>query len=102
MTIGKCRKLPIEHPFIQFRGYLNLDEVLAFLGNAGSIERFLHDGVPTVELRIHTLEDGVRKDVRHVASEDDGDFILKGVVDEFWAVKPYVFNKSYVILSDGD
>lgn len=98
MAIGKCRKLPVVHDFIQFRGYSNLDEVLAFLGSAGSVERFLHDGIPTVELRIHTLEDGVRKDVRHVASEDD--YILKGVSGEFWPIKDEIFRSTYEIISD--
>jgi len=93
--INKYRKKPVVVEVIQFKGY-----------NDSEIERWSEGKVITspifeptennpkgVYLQIHTLE-GVM-----VASI--GDFIVKDVEGEFWAIKPSIFAKTYELVSDG-
>ena len=45
-------------------------------------------------LRVKTLEDGQDEyKVAYIATE--GDYILKGIQGEFWAVKPHIFESTY-------
>lgn len=45
-------------------------------------------------LRILTLEDGTGEyKVQHIATE--GDYIVKGSFEEFWAIKPNIFEETY-------
>jgi len=44
-------------------------------------------------LDVPTLEDGVDRRAKHVASI--GDYIIKGVSGEFYPCKPDIFNKTY-------
>ncbi len=44
-------------------------------------------------VHIGTLEDGLKGEAKHVASE--GDWIIKGVEGEFYPCKPAIFNKTY-------
>lgn len=45
------------------------------------------------EAELGTLEDGVNLTVKHIATE--GDYIVRGVDGEFWAVKPDIFEQTY-------
>jgi hypothetical protein len=50
----------------------------------------------TLELDILTLEDGHDRRVKHVASV--GDWIVRGVQGEFYAVKPDIFEATYEVV----
>ena len=90
----KFRKKPVIIEAIEFtyteKGIADLKE---FCGNTiGNISKARH---PTAkaEAEIGTLEDGVHLTVKHIATE--GDWIIKGVQDEFYACKPDIFWKTY-------
>jgi hypothetical protein len=61
-----------------------------WLGYEGIVKR---DG-----LEIPTLEDGADGRAKHVASI--GDWIIKGIKDEFYACKPDIFEMTYEPIED--
>lgn len=83
--IMKYRSKPVEIEAIQWDGK-NLDEIINFVGNnLGPIERR-----PDYKLKIKTLESG------HGYHEvDKFDYIIKGLIGEFYPCKPEVFYKKY-------
>ena len=87
----KYRKNPVIIEAIQWNG-TNLEEIKQFVGN--SLEYDIHDaawqvgkGVPIVNMRIKTLEG--------VVEVSKGDFVIKGVNEEFYPCKPDIFEKTY-------
>lgn len=85
------RKKPVEVYAVQWLGY-NEDEIKAFCGNE------VYFGLLTLAeckpcLIINTLE-GV-----HYANI--GDYIIRGVANEFYPCKPDIFEKTYEEVVDG-
>lgn len=90
--MAKYKTKPCEIEAIQWNG-TNLEEIKAFVG-----ESLIYDiidtawqvgkGRPHVYMKIRTLEGDME------ASE--GDYIIKGLVGEFYPCKPDVFEKKYV------
>lgn len=88
----KYTRVPVELEALRFvytdEGLGDLEE---FCGQAlGAVAKY-SDAPAEAELR--TLEDGHTFTVKHIATE--GDYIIKGVNGEFWAVKPDIFQKTY-------
>lgn len=77
-SVKKYKKIPTEHDVILFNGKNNAD-----------IEEWSKGKVKTVKgkLTIETLEGDM--------TASNGDWIIKGVNGEFWAIKPDIFEKSY-------
>lgn len=87
----KYRKKPVVIEAIQWNG-LNLSEIKSFVGD--NLEYDIHDaawecgvGAPMVNMRIKTLEGD------HLCAK--GDYIIKGVLGEFYPCKPDIFAKTY-------
>ncbi len=89
--MGFYKSKPVIREAVEHRSD-NLHEVVKFCPSAYLNTTHI-DGVPGLELIIPTLEDGTRGQAKHVA--DMGDFIVKGVNGEFWAVKPDIFHLTY-------
>lgn len=87
-------KRPVVINAIQWTGN-NLEAVMQFCSGDSSYELMARGGC---ELVIHTLEDGIDKVAKHVASR--GDFIIQGVQGEFYACKPDIFELTYMV-ADG-
>lgn len=92
----KYRKKPIVIEAVQWNG-LNLEEIKEFVGE--DLEYNILDtawevgrGAPHVLMKIHTLEGDMEV--------NKGDFIIKGVNDEFYPCKPYIFEKTYEAVVD--
>lgn len=87
----KYRKKPVVINAIQLTEN-NIEEVYKIVHKTN--EMLLH---PSYIIRngmdIPTLEDGNDGRAKHVASI--GDWIIKGVEDEFYACKPNIFEKTY-------
>jgi hypothetical protein len=82
MTVKRYRTKPCEIEAIQWTGK-NLEEIAKFVGDAlEPIERR-----PDYDLKIRTPE-GVMKADRY-------DHIVKGLIGEFYPVKPEAFEKKY-------
>lgn len=93
--VKKYTKTPVTVEALEFvytqEGIQNLK---AFCGDAiGEISKARHPDAKA-EAQIRTLEDGVFHTVKHIATE--GDFIVKGIQGEFWAVKPDIFKLTYM------
>jgi hypothetical protein len=89
----RFRKKPVEVEAVRFlatpEGISDLKE---FCGTA--LGRVLRESPSSpAEAEICTLEDGSRLTVRHVATE--GDWVIRGVVGEFYPIKPDIFEASY-------
>ena len=78
------RKKPVRTPSLKWTGK-NREEVEEFCGSDAKFDAGGRD------LKLKTLEDN--KDTWHHVSV--GDWICKGVANEFWAVKPDVFRETY-------
>jgi hypothetical protein len=88
----KFRKKPVVIDAVQWTGD-NWDELCRFARD-GSGASVLDGPYPNQDVRVRTLEDGEGKSqVAHVASR--GDWIVKGVHGEFYAVKPDIFEATY-------
>ena len=88
----KFRKKPVVIDAIKFvysqEGIAQLREFCGpALGNVNKV-RSPH---ALAEAEIGTLEDGVNLTVKHIATE--GDWIIRGVHGEFYAIKPAIFPK---------
>ena len=84
----KYRKKPVVIDAVQWTGD-NLDVILTFCAGDATYELMARGNS---ELVIATLEDG-NGTARHVASR--GDWIIKGVKDEFYPCKPEIFDATY-------
>ena len=82
--VQKYKKKPVTIEAIKWTGD-NFDDVKKFAGKNVKM-----DGD---ELIITTLEDG--KDGKAVHAATIGDFVIKGVEDEFYFCKPDIFKKTY-------
>lgn len=94
MTPKLYTKIPVQVEAIEFvyneEGFRALKE---FCGaSLGDVRKARHPGAKG-EAEIKTLEDGKELKVKHIATE--GDFIVKGIAGEFWAVKPEIFKQTY-------
>lgn len=90
----KYRKIPVEIEAVKF-DYTSdcLAELKCWMGDSmGNYRKYRHLG-SLAELEVKTLEDGITLRVVHIATE--GDYIVKGVAGEFYAVKPNIFMKTY-------
>ncbi len=83
--IARFRKLPIEVDALCWTGD-NASELVAFL--VGCSWQFTHDGI-----HIDTLEGTMLVSV--------GDWIIKGILGEFYPCKPDVFKLTYERIDNG-
>lgn len=88
----KYRNTPVEIEAMVFT-YPPSEKLEEWMGNGMGF--FYKAGHPEAkgELEVCTLEDGEHLGVRHIAVE--GDYIVKGVQGEFYAVKPDIFHATY-------
>lgn len=91
----KYKTKPVEIEAIQWTG-LNLEEIKAFVG--GSLIYDILDtawevgkGRPHVFIKIKTLEGDM--------NVSKGDYIIKGLLGEFYPCKPDVFEKKYYLIN---
>jgi hypothetical protein len=85
------RKKPVEIEACQFT-YPPKKELLDWCPVLTNIHKARRPDAKA-EADIVTLEDGVDKRAKHVATE--GDWIIKGVQGEFYACKPGIFEATY-------
>jgi len=83
--IARFRKLPIEVDALQWQGD-NAIELALFL--RGVAWQFTHDGI-----HIDTLEGTMLANV--------GDWIIKGLMGEFYPCKPDIFQLTYEEIDNG-
>lgn len=90
----KFRKKPVVVDAIKFEySREGIEKLREFCGDAlGNTNKNRHIEAKG-EAEIKTLEDGNTLKVTHIATE--GDWIIKGVAGEFYAVKPDIFEKTY-------
>ncbi|EII2744833.1 hypothetical protein KQR00_001888 [Staphylococcus pseudintermedius] len=86
--VKKARKKPIKVEFIQFTGVESAEEIEEWTFNNAVYIVTRH--IP--KMKVRTLEG--------IMTADLGDYIVKGIKDEFYPVKPDIFNKIYEILED--
>lgn len=79
--MARCRKLPIVIEAVQWTGE-NYEEIKQFAGESFICWHYNHDSIS-----IQTLEG--------VMSASKGDWIIKGIKNEFYPCKPDVFEKTY-------
>ena len=95
LIMAKYRKKPVVVDAIIWKGD-NLREIIAFTGRHPSAEKWTwHEYkkvVDTEGLKIFTIEGS------HMATI--GDYIIKGVVGEFYPCKPDIFPLTYERCSD--
>lgn len=90
----KYRKKPVVIEAVQFT-YTDagIRAVKEFCGSCiGVISKARHPDA-RAEAEIGTLEDGTHLTVKHIATE--GDYIIRGVQGEYYAVKPDIFAATY-------
>lgn len=97
--INRYVKKPVEIEAIKFEYTTEcLHELSQFCGESfGNYGKSRHpDALGWLEIK--TLEDGFEDSphVKHLATE--GDYIIKGVANEFYACKPDIFHKTYEIV----
>ena len=92
----KYKTKPVEIEAIQWTGS-NLEEIKAFVGG-GSLSDDILDtawevgkGRPHVFMKIKTLEGDM--------NVSEGDYIIKGLLGEFYPCKPDVFEKKYYLIN---
>lgn len=84
----KFRKKPVIIEAIQFTGE-NFDEIKSFCPEA---EQFYSPNFCPVTIGIKTLEGEMKA--------GEGDYIIKGVHNEFYPCKPDIFEKTYEPVND--
>lgn len=84
--MAKYRKKPIVIDAIQWNGG-NIEEVVGFLQDAHYEMRFEWDYI-----LIKTLEGDMKA--------EEGDWIIKGIKNEFYPCKNDIFEKSYELVND--
>ena len=87
----RYRKKPVEIEAVQWTGE-NLEEIKVFVGKSLTYDIIdtaweVGKGKPYVLMKIKTLEGDM------IASE--GDYIIKGISDEFYPCKPDIFKATY-------
>lgn len=86
----KYRKKPVVIEAVQFNGEMT-PELKSFLGNAQYTVNFLSAGLTSSAvvhvLEINTLEGTMRA--------NSGDYIIRGVNDEYYPCRPDIFEKTY-------
>lgn len=92
----KYRKKPVEIEAIVWDGTEESFNGIAQLG----CTVYQDDSCEMYELIIPTLEDGSKNQVKHIASK--GDYIIKGLLGEFYPCKPDIFQLSYEPVVDID
>lgn len=87
----KYRKKPVVIEAVQWTGF-NLEDIKSFVGESLLYE--IYDaawragaGVPIVNMKIKTLEGEMQV--------NRGDYIIKGVREEFYPCKPDIFEETY-------
>ena len=95
-AIQRYRRRPLECEAIRFSLPLS-EEVVCFCGDFLGAVTHPKLGTPA-ELEILTLEDGLDRRAKHVATE--GDYLIKGVEGELYACKPDIFHKTYEIVEN--
>lgn len=95
----KFTKKPVVIEAIKFEYSRDgIENLKAFCGDAlGNTNKDRHINAKG-EAEIKTLEDGNTLKVTHIATE--GDWIVKGVHGEFYAVKPDIFDETFEIFID--
>ena len=84
------RKLPIEVTAMLFDGN-NKDDVITFIDAAGQqCQSHLLDEIDDDDLYIETLEG-----IMHVSP---GDYVIRGVANEFYPCKPDIFKDTYELV----
>ena len=86
---------------MKFRKKPVVINAILYIGAPNLIERWMleFDGKPSCyldkdkNLCITTLEDGDKKQAKHIA--DVGDYIIKGVQGEYYPCKPDIFEQTY-------
>ena len=93
----KYRKKPVVIEAVRFEYTLSgLKDLRLFVGDSlGIITKARRIGA-RAEAEIITLEDGIKSQVAHVATE--GDWIIKGIQGEFYPVKPDIFEETYELV----
>lgn len=84
----KYKRKPVEIEAIIWTGS-NYNEVKEFAGDAAVLEHTSEGDV----LVMQTLESNVEARTRHAASV--GDYVIKGVMGEFYFCKPDIFHMTY-------
>tara|TARA_R110000868_G_scaffold118_2_gene1200 strand:- start:1237 stop:1530 length:294 start_codon:yes stop_codon:yes gene_type:complete len=87
----KFRKKPVVIDAMQFV-YPQTELMEWFCPAMKNVRKARHPGAKA-EADIVTLEDGSDGRAKHVATE--GDWIIKGVQGEFYAIKPDIFEATY-------
>lgn len=83
----KYRKKPVEIEAIQYKGVVNLVEILEFVGEHGYYSEVGPGNSYKEHVKIPTLE-GTMEAI-------PGDWIIKGIKGEFYPCKPDIFEGSY-------
>ena len=93
----KYRKKPVVIEAVRFEYTIDgLKGLREFVGDSlGIITKARHLGA-RAEAEIITLEDGIKSQVAHVATE--GDWIIKGIQGEFYPVKNDIFEETYELV----
>ena len=93
----KYRKKPVVIEAMQFLYTKEtLQDLKSWMGP--SMGRYDRKAGAKAELEIGTLEDGIHLTVKHIATE--GDWIIKGVQDEFYACKESIFIQTYELVEE--
>ena len=90
----KYRKKPVEVEAIQFEYTVyGIAALKVFCGDAlGKVSCDRHPNA-VAEAEIGTLEDGKTHQVKHIATA--GDYIIRGVMGEFYPCKKDIFELTY-------
>ena len=93
----KYRKKPVVIEAVRFKYNIDgLKDLREFVGdNLGKITKERRPDA-RAEAQIITLEDGIKSQVAHIATE--GDWIIKGVQGEFYPIKPDIFEETYELV----
>lgn len=92
----KYRKKPVEIEAIIWDGY-NFEEIKTFAGESVQMVMMASGSEMLV---VETLESNAEAKTRHAATI--GDYIIKGIKDEFYFCKPDIFQLSYDPVVDVD
>ena len=84
----KYRKKPVVVEARQFDGTVeSANRILGWIGSNGDDAKRAHTIRPELGLVIHTFEGDMRA--------EPGDWIIRGVKDEFYPCKPDIFEATY-------
>ena len=92
MTVARFRKVPVEIEAVRYT-YPASPALRAWMGSNLGAEYRDPSGSAPGEAQIVTLEDGRLLRAAHMATH--GDWIVKGVAGEFYAIKPEIFAVTY-------